>query len=97
MLVTEVEDLNQIAKFVSGMAQRNHWPPERTTALMAHMRHEHLDLEEVGNRATKVGVKSVVLDHYNPGSGSLGRSCQEEFLRPGVRSCRLGSILPRRE
>ena len=66
VLVTEVEDLNQISKFVTGMAERNHWPPERTAALMAHMRHEHLDEEETGNMAAKAAVKSVVLYHYNP-------------------------------
>lgn len=66
VLVAEVEDLNQISKFVSGMAERNHWSPEHTAALMAHMRHEHLDEEEVGNIAAKARVKSVVLYHYNP-------------------------------
>jgi len=66
VFVTEVEDLNQILKFVSGMAERNHWPPERTAGLMAHMRQEHLGEEEVGNMAAKARVKSVVLYHYNP-------------------------------
>ena len=66
VFVTEVEDLNQILKFVSGMAERNHWPPERTAGLMAHMRQEHLGEEEVGNMAAKARVKSLVLYHYNP-------------------------------
>jgi Metal-dependent hydrolases of the beta-lactamase superfamily III len=66
VLVTEVEDLNQISKFVTGMAERNHWPPERTAGLMAHMRQEHIGEEQVGDMATKAKVKSVVLYHYNP-------------------------------
>lgn len=66
VLVTEVEDLNQILRFVTGMAERNHWPPDRTAGLMAHMRNEHLDQEQVGNMAAKARVKSVVLYHYNP-------------------------------
>lgn len=66
VLVTEVQDLNQISKFVSGMSARNHWPAERTAALMAHMRHEHVDRAQVGDMATKAQVKSVVLYHYNP-------------------------------
>jgi len=66
VLVTEVEDLNQISKFVTGMAERNHWPAERTAGLLAHMRQEHLDQEEVGSMAARARVKSVVLYHYNP-------------------------------
>lgn len=66
VLVTEVQDLGQITNFVKGLAQQNHWPPERAAAMMAHMRKEHIDEEEVGDMATKAQVKSVVLYHYDP-------------------------------
>ena len=66
VLITEVEDLNQVTKAVNGTAEQNHWPPERAAAMMAHMREEHLDEEDVGEMASRARVKSVVLYHYNP-------------------------------
>lgn len=66
VLVAEVEDTAQVTNFVNGMAERNHWPPERAAALMAHMRQEHLGQEEVGDMASRAQVKSVVLYHYTP-------------------------------
>lgn len=66
VLVTEVLDIDETKEFVDGLAKRNHWPSQRAAALMAHMRAEHLDEEEVGNMATKAQVKSVVLYHYDP-------------------------------
>lgn len=66
VLITEVEDLNQTAKFVSSFAAQNHWSPERAAAMMAHMRQEHLGEEEVGKLASNAQVKSVVLYHYDP-------------------------------
>jgi len=66
VLVTEVQDLGQVTQFVNGLAEQNHWPPERAAAMMAHMRQEHIDEAEVGDMATKAQVKSVVLYHYDP-------------------------------
>jgi ribonuclease BN (tRNA processing enzyme) len=66
VLITEVLDLNEITKFVNGMAEQNHWPPERAATMMAHMREEHLDEKDVGEMASRAQVKSVVLYHYNP-------------------------------
>lgn len=66
VLITEVQDLDQVTKFVNGFSAQNHWSPERAAALMAHMRQEHVDEAEVGDMATKAQVNSVVLDHYNP-------------------------------
>lgn len=66
VLVTEVQDLEEVNTLVTGLARQNHWPPDRAAALMAHMRKEHLDEAEVGNMATKAQVKAVVLDHYDP-------------------------------
>ena len=66
VLVSEVQDLNQVTQFVTGMAAREHWPSQRAAAMMAHMRREHLGQEEVGNMATRARVKSVLLYHYDP-------------------------------
>jgi ribonuclease BN (tRNA processing enzyme) len=66
VLVTEVGDRGEREKLVNGLAEQNHWPAERTTTVMAHMRYEHLDLRAVGEMATTAGVRSVILYHYNP-------------------------------
>ena len=46
VLVTEVEDLDEISRFVENVAAQNHSPAQRAAALMAHMRQEHLDLRK---------------------------------------------------
>src|SRR5579859_7824947 len=66
VLVCETGDANARAKFVQSLAAKNHWPPERSNALMAHMKVEHLGLEEAGELASRARVKSVVLYHINP-------------------------------
>ena len=66
VLITEVEDSSQITRFVSQMAEQNHWQPERAAALAAHLRQEHMDEQDVGMMATKAHAKSVVLYHYDP-------------------------------
>jgi ribonuclease BN (tRNA processing enzyme) len=43
-------------------AEKNHWPPERLKAMVDHAK-EHLDVEEVGEIASKAQVKSVLLYH----------------------------------
>ena len=66
VMVAEVEDLNEVSKFVQKTAADNNWPPQRAAALMAHMRQEHLSEAEVGKMASAAPVKSVVLYHYEP-------------------------------
>lgn len=66
VLVTEVEDMNEVSKFVQKMAAENNWPPSRAAALMAHMSQEHLSEAEVGKMASAAHVKAVVLYHYEP-------------------------------
>lgn len=66
VLVAEVQDLNEVSNFAQKMAVDNHWSPQRTAALMAHMRQEHLDEAEVGKMAATARAKSVVLYHYDP-------------------------------
>ena len=65
VLVLEVEDLGEAEKGASDLGQQNHWSPECSSALMEHMRQEHLDLRDVGEMATKAEVGSVILYHYN--------------------------------
>jgi hypothetical protein len=66
VLISEVLDLDDIATLLNGVAAQNHWPPERTSAMMGHMREEHLGETQVGEMATRAQVKSVVLYHYAP-------------------------------
>jgi ribonuclease BN (tRNA processing enzyme) len=66
VLVSEADDSAATASFVKGLAEQNHWSPERTKQLMAHMTLEHLGLEAVGEIASKARVKSVLLYHYEP-------------------------------
>ena len=83
VLITEVEDLNQVTKAVNGTAEQNHWPPERAAAMMAHMREEHLDEKDVGEVASRAQVKSVVLYHYNPADPTAYvASVKEHFSGP---------------
>jgi len=70
VLITEVEDAGQITQFVSEMAEKNHWQPERAAALATHLRQEHMDEQDVGMMATKANAKSVVLYHYDPSDPS---------------------------
>jgi ribonuclease BN (tRNA processing enzyme) len=80
VLVTEVGDRGDSEKLANRLAQQNHWPAERTTTLMAHMRHEHLDLRAVGEMATTAGVRSVILYHYNPADPSTSVSGVKQYF-----------------
>lgn len=66
VLVSEVQDEEQVKQFVNHMAAQNHWPPPRTAAMMAHMTEEHLGQKDVGELASKAHVKTLVLYHYDP-------------------------------
>jgi ribonuclease BN (tRNA processing enzyme) len=50
-------------------AEKNHWPPERLKAMVDHGK-EHLDVEEVGEIASKAQVKSVLLYHLGDAEDS---------------------------
>lgn len=66
VLLAEVEDLDEVTRFVHQVAVRNHWSSQRLAAMMDHMRQEHLGQEEVGRMATQAQVRSLVLYHYDP-------------------------------
>lgn len=53
-------------RFIRSMAARNHWSPKRAKAFQAHFISEHLDTDNIGELATKAGVKAVMLYHYDP-------------------------------
>ena len=94
VLITEVEDLGQVTKFVNGFAEQNHWSAERTSDLMAHMRQEHINETEVGEMATKAaGQVSGPLSLRPCRSGSPRSQSERAFFRPGVRFRRSGSLL----
>lgn len=83
VLVTEVQDIDEVKRFVDQLAQQNHWPAQRAAALAAHMREEHLDEQQVGDMATKAQVKSVVLYHYDPADpASHVAAVKEHFAGP---------------
>jgi ribonuclease BN (tRNA processing enzyme) len=65
VLVSEGGLRNAALRTWQGMAEKNHWPPERLKAVVDHAREEHLDVEEVGEIASKAQVKSVVLYHWS--------------------------------
>jgi hypothetical protein len=46
-------------------AEKNHWPAERLKAQEDHAKKEHLDVEEVGEIASKAQAKSVLLYHWS--------------------------------
>jgi ribonuclease BN (tRNA processing enzyme) len=83
VLIAEVEDSSQVARSVDAGAERNHWPPERAGAMLAHMRQEHLDEAQVGEMASRAQVKSVVLYHYNPADpAAFVAGVKEHFSGP---------------
>lgn len=84
VLVSEVLDLDETAATVKAMAQRGHWPRQRATALMAHMRQEHLDQQEVGNIASTAHVKAVLLYHYDPEDPAAEVARLKKFFRGPV-------------
>ena len=71
VLITEVEDLGQITRFVSQMAEQNHWPPERAAGFTARLRREHMDEQDVGQMAAGAHTKSVVLYTTTPSTRLL--------------------------
>ena len=58
-----------LSAFIRRMAEQNHWSPERAKIFMAHMTQEHLNVEQVGEMASRARVKSVIL--YHSGSGNV--------------------------
>lgn len=68
-------------RFIRSMAARNHWSHQRVQAFRAHFISEHLDTGNIGELATKAGVKAVMLYHYDP----LDKADQAAYVR-GVKT-----------
>lgn len=63
VLVSEALDADATEKGVRAAAEKNRWPQERLDAMLAHMKFEHLSVEEVGKLASKAQVSAVLLYH----------------------------------
>jgi ribonuclease BN (tRNA processing enzyme) len=63
-------DSHDLDELVKSMTARFHWSPKRAGAFRAHFQFEHLDTDLIGQLATKAGVKSVLLYHYDPAGES---------------------------
>jgi ribonuclease BN (tRNA processing enzyme) len=72
VLVSEGGLQNAALKMLQETAEKNHWPPERLKAMVDHGK-EHLDVEEVGEIASKAQVKSVLLYHLGDAEDSAAR------------------------
>ena len=62
VLVSEGGLLSEAVRGWQETAEKDHWPPEVLKAMVDHAK-EHLDVEEVGEIASKAQVKSVLLYH----------------------------------
>jgi ribonuclease BN (tRNA processing enzyme) len=89
VLVAEASsrDREDLARFIHSMAARNHWSPKRALAFRAHFVSEHLDTDNIGELATKAGVKAVMLYHYDP----LDKADQAAYAS-GVKKKFAGSV-----
>ncbi len=65
VLVTEICDFDSIRAALL----QTQGPGANIDALLAHMAHQHLSAQAVGEMAAKAGVKTVVLTHYVIGRG----------------------------
>lgn len=66
VLVSEVEDLDAITRDVQPRPGASPRQARASTALIEHLRDEHLPMRAVGDLATRAGVKAVLLHHYVP-------------------------------
>lgn len=64
VLVTEVIDLERQIQIMRNMTQL---PDKEITALVDHMKSEHITPEKIGMLATAASVKQIVLTHIVPG------------------------------
>lgn len=74
ILVHEVIDLQAIDKVVKDEAM--------ATRLRAHLEAAHTPMSEVGQIATKAGVKTLVLNHFVPGTPPIPDSVWYDAVKP---------------
>jgi ribonuclease BN (tRNA processing enzyme) len=91
VLVCEVNDTEAALKEI---ASSTRLPPLALKAVRMHMEKQHISPEQIGQMATKAGVKSVVLTHISPGlDGEVDLSPYTE----GVRKYFNGSVIAGRD
>ena len=66
VLVAQVNDSAQSARFANQTADENHWSPERRKQFLAHLTGELLDFRGVGQLASTARAGAVLLYHMNP-------------------------------
>lgn len=68
VLVTEAtyRDPDALDRMLANTQTKAHWTAARARIFGEHFRAEHLDAAEVGDLASKAGVKAVVIYHYSP-------------------------------
>lgn len=70
VLVSEVLNEKLVLSGINRMAAANHWSAERKAVLVDHMKREHLAPAAVARLARAAGVRTVLLHHLVPGTGS---------------------------
>jgi ribonuclease BN (tRNA processing enzyme) len=66
VLVSEVADLGAMPNAQQRRPGTNPRPSPNASALTKHMQMEHLPMKDVGEMASKAGVKAVLLHHFVP-------------------------------
>lgn len=67
ILVSQVGGMNKDGNKLMQMLEKNlHWSHERAQGLINHANNELMDLQEVGELASRARVKSVLFYHYSP-------------------------------
>lgn len=87
VLVSEVVDIESIAQSIRAAS-----PNVDTGPLMVHMSHQHLTPQEIGQLATRAGVRKVILTHY-----VMGQATDIEILANQVREHFEGEVVAARD
>ena len=79
VLVCEVNDTEATIKEIAASTRL---PPLALKAVRMHMEQQHISPEQIGQMASRAGVKSVVLTHYSPGlDGETNLSIYSDGVR----------------
>ena len=91
VLVCEVNDMDASMKEI---ASSTRLPPLALKAVRVHMEQQHISPEQIGQMASKAGVKAVVLTHYSPG---LDGEADLSNYTDGVRKFFTGPVVAGRD
>ena len=90
ILVSEVIDADTLVEAIKAGAPN--FPPQMMADTVTHFRDDHLSPEQVGQMATKAGVKQVVLSHIAPGFDSESAAQADARYAAGVRKFFKGPV-----